>query len=153
EPLHVEEQESPPGLPDPPLPRLDEGLLRHGDGLEDRVLQGAVPDDLITAGEDGLVRVREDDAHLPDLIDLHSTVPNPGRRISLTSGLTPRHSANSSSPIRGLISPATFAIRARATSLGSRVWPSTHMSLTRAVSGVMSSAPMAPAFSRSRPVS
>src|SRR5205823_11113639 len=36
EPLHVEEQESPPGLPDPPLPRLDESLLRDGDGLEDR---------------------------------------------------------------------------------------------------------------------
>jgi hypothetical protein len=79
-PRHVEEEEPSSRLPHPPLPRLDQGLLRKGDGLEDRVVQGAVSDDLVVAREDGLVRVREDDAHLTDLIDLHlcGRTPGPG---------------------------------------------------------------------------
>src|SRR6266480_803745 len=78
EPFHVEEEEPPPGLPHPSLPLFDERLLRQGHGFEDGVLQGAVPDDLIAAGEDGFVRIREDDPNLTDLIDLHPTCRTPG---------------------------------------------------------------------------
>src|SRR3989475_9461656 len=78
EPLHVQEEEPPPGLPHPSLPLLHERLLRQGHGFEDGVLEGAVSDDLIAAGEDGLVRIGEDDPHLTDLIDLHRTCRTPG---------------------------------------------------------------------------
>src|SRR2546428_492764 len=77
EPFHVEEEDPSPGLPHPSFALLDERLLCECHGLEDDVLEGAVPDDLVAAMEDGLVRFGEDDPHLPDLIDLH-----PGRPTS-----------------------------------------------------------------------
>src|SRR5439155_26894215 len=78
EPFHVEEEEPPPGLPHPSFPLFDERLLRERDRFEDGVLQGAISDDLIATGEDGFVRIREDDPHLTDLIDLHPTCRTPG---------------------------------------------------------------------------
>src|SRR6266516_1162315 len=151
-PVGIEEEEAPSGLPHPSLPRVHERLLRHGDRLIDFILELAIPDDLVAAGEDRLVRLREDDADLADLVDLHSVDANLSRGISLPSE-SGDHSENSSRPIDGLISPATFVAIARATSAGSRVCPSTHISLTYAVSGLMSSPPMTPALIRSRPVS
>src|SRR2546422_2623700 len=71
EPFHVQQEQSPSSLPDPALPLLDERLLRKCDGLEDEVLERAIPDDLIAAVEDRLVRVGEDDADLSNLVDLH----------------------------------------------------------------------------------
>src|SRR5712691_6611802 len=73
EPFHVQQEESPSSLPHPPLPLFDERLLRKGDGLEDEVLERAIPDDLVAAMEDRLVRVGEDDADLSNLVDLHRT--------------------------------------------------------------------------------
>src|SRR3989441_4394298 len=77
EPFHIEEEGSSAGLPHPSFALLDERLLCEGHGLEDDVRAGAVPDDLVAAMEDGLVRFGEDGAALPDLIDLH-----PGRPTS-----------------------------------------------------------------------
>jgi len=57
---------------------FDERLLRKGHGFEDGVLQGAISDDLIAAGEDRLIRIREDDPYFTDLIDLHPTCRTPG---------------------------------------------------------------------------
>src|SRR5713226_5816364 len=71
EPFHVEEQDSSPRLPHPSFSLLDERLLCEGHGFEYDVLEGAVPDDLVAAVEDGLVRLGKDNAHLPHLVDLH----------------------------------------------------------------------------------
>src|SRR5437879_5819900 len=77
EPFHVEEEDPSPSLPPPSFAFLNERPLCDGHWLEEDVLEGAVPDDLVAAMEDGLVRFGEDDPHLPDLINLH-----PGRAPS-----------------------------------------------------------------------
>lgn len=65
------------------------------------------------------------------------SMPVKAAKKGISSACRPRgpltlygYSENSSRPIRGLISPATFAAMAFATSAGSRVWPSTHISFT-----------------------
>src|SRR5437899_1839670 len=77
EPFHIEEEDPSPSLPHPSFSLFDERFFREGHRFEDDVLQRAVPDDLIAAVEDRLVRLGEDDAHLPHLIDLHPSRPTP----------------------------------------------------------------------------
>src|SRR6266516_6869716 len=85
EPVGIQEEEAPSGLPHPSLPRIHERLLRHGHRLVDLILEFAIPDDLVAAGEDRLVRFRQDDADLTDLVDLHPADANLWGGISLPS--------------------------------------------------------------------
>src|SRR5437867_4999438 len=71
-PVGIEAEEAPSGLPHPSLPRVHERLLRHGHRLIDLVLELAIPDDLVAAGEARLVPLRGDAAALPALADLLS---------------------------------------------------------------------------------
>src|SRR5437867_4996357 len=71
-PVGIEEDEAPSGLRHPCLPRVHERLLRHGHRLIDLVLELAIPDDLVAAGEARLVPLRGDAAALPALADLLS---------------------------------------------------------------------------------